>query len=317
MAQQVHMRTFAFVIVNVFAETHFGGNPLAVFPDARGLSDVTMQLIARQFNLAETTFVFPPLDTNSAAAIRIFTPRAELPFAGHPTVGTASVLARLAKGAGTLILEERIGAIPVDVSFEGERTFATLTLSSQIQRSDTSAEQDTLARVLSLGQDDVTESWFASAGVRFCFVRLSSRGAVDRATLDRAAWASHLRDAWSPHLFIFAGDPRAGRIYARMFAPALGVDEDPASGAAVTALAGSLAEQSVDQGGELSLEIEQGVLMGRPSVLTASATVTGGRATTMTLRGQTVFLAKGEMLAPAVAPPTPLGQGPQTAPETA
>lgn len=283
----------------MFAETHFGGNPLAVFPDARGLSDRTMQLIARQFNLAETTFIFPPLlDTNNAASIRIFTPLAELPFAGHPTIGTASVLARLGKGAGTLILEERIGLVPVDVHFAGEETFANLTLSRRIEQASTPPDADVLTRILSIDRHDVIKCWFASAGVRFCFVQLASQVAVDRATLDRAAWASHLRDAWSPHLFIFAGDPRVERIYARMFAPALGVAEDAASGAAVITLVGSLAEQWLDQNGSLTIDIDQGVSMGRPSVLTATAEVTGGRATTVTLRGQTIFLANGEMLVP-------------------
>jgi trans-2,3-dihydro-3-hydroxyanthranilate isomerase len=291
-------RNFRFAVVNVFAETHFGGNPLAVFPDARGLSDKTMQLIARQFNLAETTFVFPPVDVDNAASIRIFTPLAELPFAGHPTIGTASVLARLDRGAGTLVLEERIGSIPVDVHFDGENTFAELSLSRRIQRADISPNPDALTRVLSIDRHDVIECWFASAGVRFCFVQLASQVAVDRAILDRAAWASHLRDAWSPNLFIFAGNPRVERIYARMFAPALGVDEDPASGAAVIALVGALAEQWFDQNGSISVDIDQGVSMGRPSVLRATAEVTGGRATTVTLRGQTIFLANGEMLAP-------------------
>ena len=223
-----------FVIADVFTEKVFGGNQLAVFPDAQGLSDRALQALAREFNFAETTFVLPPQDARHACRVRIFTPKIELPFAGHPTVGTAAVLARLGLivtpgGVTTVVFEEGIGPVTVEIRLRGTATFTRLAIDKEIETGPTGPAPKAAAAALSLPEETVLEAWFASAGVPFCFIRLVSKQAVDRAALDRTAWSANFARAWSPNLFLFAGDLSPGsRLYARMFAPAFGIEEDPA-----------------------------------------------------------------------------------------
>lgn len=264
-----------FVIADVFTDRPFTGNQLAVFPDARGLSGETMQTIAHEFNFPESTFVLPE------DRVRIFTPKSEMQFAGHPTVGTAAVLAHL-RGLelpAKLVLLEGIGPVPVELERRGALIHARFTIEKPVERPAARPERAHAAAALTLPESVVKETWFASGGVRFCFVRLSDKAAVDRAELDRAAWARHFKDAWASQLYFFSGDTE---IYARMFAPAFGIFEDPATGSAAVALAGVLGSD---------LRIEQGVRMGRPSKL--EATVHDGQ---IKVGGTTVICAQGEML---------------------
>ena len=293
------VQSFPFVIANVFAETHFGGNQLAVFTDARGLSDREMQSIAKQMNLSETTFVLPPRDPAKAAKVRIFTPEAELPFAGHPTVGTAAVLGRRGLGAGRFVLEEGIGDVEVNVELRGDRIAARFRIDRPIDSAEVMPANALVAELLGLDEADVAAAWFASAGIPFCIVHLAGREAVDRAVLDRSAWNARRKDMWSPNFLIFSGNPASERLYARMFAPALGVDEDPATGAAAAALVGSLAERAVGADGRLAITIDQGVKMGRPSVIEASADVRAGSASSMEVGGLTVILGEGSLTMPS------------------
>ena len=293
------VQSFPFVIANVFAETHFGGNQLAVFTDARGLSDREMQSIAKQMNLSETTFVLPPRDPAKAAKVRIFTPEAELPFAGHPTVGTAAVLGQRGLGAGRFVLEEGIGDVEVNVELRGDRIAARFRIDRPIDSAEVMPANALVAELLGLDEADVAAAWFASAGIPFCIVHLAGREAVDRAALDRSAWNARRKDMWSPNFLIFSGNPASERLYARMFAPALGVDEDPATGAAAAALVGSLAERVVGADGRLAITIDQGVKMGRPSVIEASADVRAGSASSMEVGGLTVILGEGSLTMPS------------------
>jgi trans-2,3-dihydro-3-hydroxyanthranilate isomerase len=284
-----------FTIVDVFSDRAFGGNQLAVFPDADGIGDATMQRLAREFNFAETTFVLPPRDPAHTCRVRIFTPRAELPFAGHPTVGTALVLANLDGGrAGAerrFVLEEGIG--PVTVVTDG------LTARFHLYSPDLEAPADSprtaaVARALSLPETAVIRSWYAGMGVRFCFVHLADADLVDRATLDKTAWKDGVADGWSPHLYLFAGDCRDGaRLYARMFAPALGVDEDPATGSAGAALVASLAAQAPLADGSYSIRIDQGVSMGRPGLIEAAARKEHGRLAEVSVGGHATIVGRG------------------------
>jgi len=293
------VQSFPFVIANVFAETHFGGNQLAVFTDARGLSDREMQSIAKQMNLSETTFVLPPRDPAKAAKVRIFTPEAELPFAGHPTVGTAAVLGQRGLGAGRFVLEEGIGDVEVNVELRGDRIAARFRIDRPIDSAEVMPANALVAELLGLDEADVAAAWFASAGIPFCIVHLAGREAVDRAALDRSAWNARRKDMWSPNFLIFSGNPASERLYARMFAPALGVDEDPATGAAAAALVGSLAERAVGADGRLAITIDQGVKMGCPSVIEASADVRAGSASSMEVGGLTVILGEGSLTMPS------------------
>ena len=200
---------FDFSLVDVFSDWPFGGNQLAVFPDAAGIADETMQRLAREFNFSETTFVLPPTDPSCTCRVRIFTPRQELPFAGHPTLGTAAVLARRngAQAARQYVFEEGIG--PVTVTVDGPEISLHLR-SPRYETTDEAPPAAVIAKALTLPEDAIVESWYARVGLRFCFVRVTGPDLVDRAVLDKGAWAAAIADSWSPELYLFDGNHRDG-----------------------------------------------------------------------------------------------------------
>ncbi|MEH6631489.1 MAG: PhzF family phenazine biosynthesis protein [Halopseudomonas aestusnigri] len=288
---------YPFYIVDVFSSRPFGGNQLAVLPNATGLSTEAMQKIAREFNFAESTFVFPSRDERATAKVRIFTPKAEVDFAGHPTVGTACAL--LYGGhikTHDIILEENIGLVPVAIVKNGKILNGTLTNTSPLAYPSHQPDLTSLKKVLSLENGDVLSGCFAGVGLNFCFAQLSSRETVDRAEIDKAAWKDLLSDQWSSNLFLYAGDAvQNGEIYARMFAPALGIEEDPATGSAIAALAGVAAINLGFNEGELSFSVLQGVAMGRRSEITATAVVKNSKLISVGVGGATSFTASGEI----------------------
>jgi len=297
---------YAFHIVDVFSSTPFGGNQLAVLPDAAGISTEGMQKIAREFNFGETTFVLPKNDPANTCRVRIFAPRAELDFAGHPSVGTACALVmkqHVRLGDPTrLILEENIGPVTVDVAQQNGGFHGTLTLSGKIEAPAGAPSPTELAAVLSVEPAEVNQVFFAGVGVPFCFAQLSSNEVVDRATINRAAWATTLSRAWSPHIFFFAGNLRdGGKLYARMWAPALGVEEDPATGSACAALVGAMASKLDIGGTAYRLSIQQGVSMRRRSEIEAEARKSGSVVTSVSVSGATVYIASGEIEVPPSA----------------
>jgi trans-2,3-dihydro-3-hydroxyanthranilate isomerase len=297
---------YTFHIVDVFSSTPFGGNQLAILPDAAGISTEGMQKIAREFNFGETTFVLPKNDPANTCRVRIFSPRTELDFAGHPSVGTACALVmkqhvRLGDPI-RLILEENIGPVTVDVTPRNGGFHGTLTLSGKIEAPTGAPSPTDLAAVLSIEPSEVSQSFFAGVGVPMCFAQLNSNEAVDRATINRAAWTATLSRAWSPHLFFFAGNLRdGGKLYARMWAPALGVDEDNATGSACAALVGAMASKHDFDGTSYRLSIRQGVLMGRRSEMEAQARKSGGVVTSVSVGGATAYIASGEIEVPPFA----------------
>ncbi len=233
--------SYRFVQVDVFTDRVFGGNPLAVLLDARGLDDAVMQKIAREMNLSETVFLLPPSRPDCVAALRIFTPARELPFAGHPTVGTAWVLAAhgiAPEGASRFVLEERIGPVPVELEGSPSRPDFIWMTQGSATFDPALGNRDAVARALGLIEADLWPGapiQAGSTGNKFLFVPLRDRPAVDRAALDGRALLDAMGDR--PHLgvFIFAPDPdpAEGRVYSRMFAPhTSGVPEDPATGSA-------------------------------------------------------------------------------------
>lgn len=290
---------FEFTLVDVFSDRPFGGNQLAVFPDAGGIADETMQRLAREFNFSETTFVLPPRDPSHTCQVRIFTPHQELPFAGHPTVGTAAVLARRGEGDAAeqqFVFEEGIG--PVTVAIDGQ-TIRLHLRSPDYETPDDAPPAAAIAKALTLPEDAIVESWYAGVGLRFCFVRLADQGLVDRAVLDKAAWAAGIADGWSPHLYVFAGDHQDGaRLYARFFAPAVGVDEDPATGSACASLVASRAQRSPHQDCTYHIQIDQGVAMGRPSMLEGTAHKENGRLIEVVVSGHAAIVGNGTMTLP-------------------
>ena len=247
------MAEYQFYTADVFTDRAFQGNPLAVVPAAEGLDDETMLATTREFNYSETVFALPPADPAHTRRLRIFTPAGELPFAGHPTVGTAFVLA--ATGAIPLqgelthiVFEEGVGPVPVAIyARDGKPVFTQLSAAKLPEFGPLPPPVEQIAAVFGLAADDFLGGEYApqavSCGVPFLFAPLRSRAALARIRLDRAAWQRTLADYWAPEAFLFSFEvERPGsHLHARMFAPKLGIGEDPATGAAATALAGYLA----------------------------------------------------------------------------
>jgi trans-2,3-dihydro-3-hydroxyanthranilate isomerase len=223
-----------------------------------------------------------------------------MPFAGHPTIGAAAVVHRLANGdtgsASSVVFEEHVGLVRVQVSAEQGLTFSELTLETTLETAEKTPGPTDMAAVLGLPSDAVRETWFASVGVRFCFCQLRQQADVDAASLDKSAWSRVLTDAWAQNVFFFSGDlADASRIYARMFAPAIGIDEDPATGSASAALAAVLAERAGLSDARVSLLIEQGHFMQRPSTIQASATTVGTELRSVSVGGHVAFFASGTL----------------------
>ena len=238
-----------FVTLDVFTDRRFAGNPLAVVLDAEGLQTPLMQAVAREFNLAETVFVLPPEAPTHRAKLRIFTPARELPFAGHPTVGTAVLLGCRDRsgGARELVLEEGIGPVSCTVEPDEDRGRARFFIPREPERIGTIEDAARIAAALGLALDDlgcedfVPESW--TAGNPITFVPVRGLEAIGRARPDPARWdeAFGPDDPQIAYLFCRQTVEAGNSYHARMFAPALGVPEDPATGSAAAAFAGLLA----------------------------------------------------------------------------
>ena len=262
-------RSFAFVTVDVFTKQRFGGNPLAVFPDAEGLTDGEMQALAGELNLSETAFVLPPGDPSSTARVRIFTPQHEVPFAGHPNVGTGWVLARQGRDRdGVLLFDEAAGLVRVEVERSGEAIVGARVAAPQPLRVESGPAPSAAAACAGLNAADVVEAHpplLAGVGLAFLIVAVTPE-ALARATPDIAAFRA-LSGSDQRSIYIYARE--GGRVRARMFAPLAGIPEDPATGSAGAALAALLLRH--DGGDALDVTITQGVEMGRPSEIRVGA----------------------------------------------
>jgi trans-2,3-dihydro-3-hydroxyanthranilate isomerase len=265
-----------YITVDVFTDRAFGGNPLAVILDAGGLSTAQMQAIASEFNYSETTFVLPPQDPAHDAQVRIFTVRSELPFAGHPNVGTAFVLATQAdRPPARLVFEEKAGIVPVEIMIEdGKVAGAELTAPQGLKKL-TQFTAGQAAACASLAAADIRTDrhppQIVSVGLPFLVAELASRDALRRARPDADAFARTLPCDGSDAVYLYTRDvptAEACDLQARMFHPgSSGLSEDPATGSATAAAAALLADVSGERDGELKLRIGQGVDMNRPSLL--------------------------------------------------
>jgi len=298
------MRTYSFVTVDVFTDRRFGGNPLAVFPDAHGLSDGEMQSLAAEFNLSETTFVLPPGDAANTARVRIFNRTSEMPFAGHPNVGTAFVLARAGESYGRkiagdrLVFEEKAGLVPLDLMREqGEVVGARLEAPQKLAVGE-EVPAETVATLCGLGVDRIEtrnhQPVIGSCGIGFVFAELTSRAALAEATYNIEAFTRHLpmERAVGIHLYV-AAEEHGVQIQTRMFAPLFGVPEDPATGSANVALIGLLAHFRPESDLTLAKTIGQGFDMGRPSLLVASAEKKAGKVVATHIGGRCVPMLSG------------------------
>ncbi|GHD63432.1 hypothetical protein GCM10017083_53680 [Thalassobaculum fulvum] len=296
--------------VDVFTDTAFGGNPLAVVFGAERLSTARMQAIATEFNYSETTFVLPPQNPAHTAQVRIFTPRIEVPFAGHPNVGTATVLARRGAIFGApvgdrVVFEEAAGLVPIAILRDGGRAVgATLTAPQPFRRLG-GADVTEVAACLGLRPSQIREDRHVpvvgTVGLPFLLVELADRAALEAARPVTAAIRSSTTVApvKDIHCYVRTG-PGHGDDFdlrTRMFAPLDGVPEDPATGSANGALAGLLAELDGPADGTLKLRIAQGVEMGRPSELLAEVDRTAGATTAIRIGGRCVAIRRGEVTA--------------------
>ena len=296
-----------YLTADVFTDRKFGGNQLAVFPDARQIKQDLMPRIAQEFNYSETTFVLPPDDPSHTAKVRIFTPGGELQFAGHPTVGTAHVLAsigivKLTGDETRIVLEEGVGPVPVTIRGKnGRPDFVQLTAAKLPETGPPPPSSSTLAAMLSLQSGDVLEGDMSaeavSCGTPFLFVPVRDRAAVGRARIKVDLWESALAGYVTKEVFVFAMDAEHpdNDVRARMFAPSIGVSEDPATGSACVALAGYLAARDARTQGTLRWIVEQGFEMGRPSILEIEADKKAGAVTAVRVGGRTVLVCDGTM----------------------
>jgi trans-2,3-dihydro-3-hydroxyanthranilate isomerase len=303
------MTRFRYLIADVFTDVPFGGNQLAIFPDARGIPEHRLLDVAREFNYSETTFVLPPTDPAHTRRVRIFTPAAEIAFAGHPTVGTAHALAEIGDialpGETTrVVLEEKVGPVSVVIrARHGKPVFAQLSVAKLPEVLAPPPPREALAAALGLELAELLgDAWdpaTLSCGLPFVFVPLRDRAAVARARIRMNAWEAAFEGMETKEIFVFAaGGERPGSDYhARMFAPGLSVPEDPATGSANAALAGYLAVRHPmkRRDGTLRWVVEQGFEMGRPSMLEVEADVAGGAVTAVRVGGATVLVCDGTM----------------------
>jgi trans-2,3-dihydro-3-hydroxyanthranilate isomerase len=303
--------SYAFHTVDVFTNRLHGGNPLAVVPDARGLSDRQMLAITREFNYSETVFVLPPEVKTSTRRVRIYTPAGEIPFAGHPTVGCAFVLASIGEiklnGDETrVILEEGVGPVSVLIRAKaGKPVFSQLTAARLPEINDPPPPPETLCEILSLEPshivaDDMIEPEAVSCGLPFLFIPLKKPEMLSWVKVDTLKWEQALRDYWAPEMFVFSTDDwsnifEGGHISARMFAPGVGIAEDPATGSACAALAGFLGLRSEKRDGTVRWTVDQGVDMGRPSRLDLEVDLKRGQLEAIRVGGASVLVSSGEL----------------------
>ena len=292
---------------DVFTETRFGGNQLAVLPKAEGLTPDQMQQITREFNFSESAFVFPAT-AGHTRRVRIFTPASEIPFAGHPNVGTAFVLATAGEfgeinSPHTVVFEEEAGLVSVTIhAAEGKIVSCELAAPRSLSFGKT-VEPELVVSAVSVNRDDIVTDTHSpqicSVGLPFVFTELRDRAALERARINMIGFEK-LRDLGvDPQLYLYTrvSEPELERngfdIRARMFAPLSGVPEDPATGSATCTLGGLLAHHEQVTSGMFSWRVAQGVEMGRPSTLKARAEKKDGVVTATWIGGAAVLVSEG------------------------
>ena len=303
---------YRYYLCDVFTHTRFGGNQLAVLPQAAGLSSGQMQQVAREFNFSETTFVFPPEEAGHTNKVRIFTPGAELPFAGHPNIGTAFVLATTGRLGAidtslSVTFEERAGLVPITIRKRPDQSvWCELAAPERLSLGKT-VGVGTLAAVLSLTANDIVTGTHlpqvASVGLPFLFVEVRDRAALERVRVNSEKLETLATDSIPSLVHVYTrSDDTDCDIRARVFAPLLGVPEDPATGSANCALAGLLSHYAQRSQGVFDWRIVQGVELGRPSLLEARAEKRAGVVTDTWVGGACVLVGEGWIEVGPVAP---------------
>ena len=302
--RSIPVAKWQYQLVDVFTDRIFGGNPLAVFPNGSDLPEQHYQQIAAELNLSETTFVLPPKDAANDFHVRIFTPADELPMAGHPTLGTAFVLAREGRIPGngeerTVIFEEGVGPIPVDVSYRGGAP-DFITMSQPLPEFGTEVNgRAACADMLSLAEDDLLPGapcQTVSCGLPFLFVPLRTLDAVRKLRVKPEQLETVVVEAGARGAYVFTPETAepASTVHGRMFGATLGIREDPATGSANGPLGAYLVRHNlVDAASRVEVVSEQGFEMGRPSLLHVTIEQDGGEITAVKVAGQCVAMGGG------------------------
>ena len=321
-----------FYTLDVFTNRTFGGNPLAVFPNATHLPSELMQRIALEMNLSETVFIGPPETEAGTARVRIFTPRQEVPFAGHPTVGAAIFLAdEITSSEGdeirgqtftkppvqtppnselTLVLEENVGPVPVEVRFEANvPVFAKFTTALLSEHRPNPHPISEVAALIGVEESDIGGGPFrpeleieqVSCGLEYFIIPVRTLEAVRRSSLDSARWKKMLSDSWAKFVYVVCmeAEGEGVDVHVRMYAPGSGVPEDPATGSAAAALGGYLSAADGTSEASLSWTVEQGIEMGRPSILHVEADRRHGVTSAIRVGGSAVRVSRGTMEVPS------------------
>lgn len=292
-----------FHTLDVFTNERFGGNPLAVVRGGDGLTSAQMQTIAREFNLSETVFVLPSENPAHTAKLRIFTPARELPFAGHPTIGAAALLAessgRLAAGGDAIIvLEETIGRVRVGVRAKpGEPVYAEFDAPKLPEPLTAPPHAELLATALGLAPAEIGfenhKPMRLSAGLPYSYVPVRNLESIARACLNRTYWEQAFGTGGAAYVYCREAAHTTSQFHARMFVPDVG--EDPATGSAAVGFAGVILKHDQPIGGDHSYRIEQGYEMGRPSLIRLEMTVDNGQLRAVRIGGHSVRVAEGRI----------------------
>ena len=301
------MNKRSYHLVDVFTDRAFGGNPLAVFLDGRGVSDALMQAIAKEFNLSETTFVLPPENSANDFRVRIFAPAEELPMAGHPTVGTTFVLTRAGlvrpgSGRTKITLEEGVGPIPVTIDWENGRPSFIEMQQPLPKFGPPIDERAGIAEMLSLEREAVRADLpiqVVSCGVPFLFVPINTLEAMRRIRFRRDV--EERLKLPGQNIFVFTTETEfpGSAVHSRMFSPSLGVSEDAATGGATGPLGCYLVQHRViPSENELRCVSEQGIEMGRPSFLHIRIKHSAGEITAVHVGGNCWYMGSGHLELP-------------------
>lgn len=303
------MKSLQYTLVDVFTDIPFGGNQLAVVEGRNDLSTETMQKIARELNLSETVFVFPPQKSDNTRKLRIFTPQMELPMAGHPTIGAAYVLTSsdrvpTEEGQNEFVFEEEVGEIPVTVLKEVGRIVKVEMKQPLPVFSEKLENRKLAAELLSLAETDIHAGLpvqSVSSGVPFLFIPVRSLQAIRRIQFRLDVWEQHFKGRPNyQHIFAFTAETESTQasVHGRMFAPAMGISEDPATGAASGPLGAYLVKNKIlsnAENGIYRITSEQGFEMGRPSFIDITVHGTPEKITEVKIGGNSVTIGKGEL----------------------
>lgn len=297
------MTKFKYYICDVFTDQRFGGNQLAVLPDARDLNSIQMQQIAREFNFSESTFVLPP-EKGHSRKVQIFTPSREVPFAGHPNIGTAFILATCGEiedfdNSTDLVFEEKAGLVGISIRRCDEGKVSCELKAPQSLSLGEVLPVGIVADAVSLSESDIKTDthppMLASVGLPFVMVELRDRSALEKASINADGFEQIAALGVMPDIHLYVQSHDEVDVRARMFAPHDGVPEDPATGSANCALAGLLGHFQPSGTGMFDWQIAQGVEMGRPSLLKARVEKLNGKVLSTWIGGNCVLVSEGHI----------------------